>query len=103
MLNKDGKSCRVCTKFKDWTKKEKKKQKQHQNDEKSSSSNNNLSSSSSSFISNGSLPKDCPPDSEELGRSTWTYLHTMAAYYPEVPSYAQQKSMNSFLKSFSEF
>ncbi|CAH1763724.1 15630_t:CDS:2 [Entrophospora sp. SA101] len=27
----------------------------------------------------------------------------MAAYYPEVPSYSQQKSMNSFLKTFSEF
>nr|CAG8573197.1 14261_t:CDS:2 [Entrophospora candida] len=60
------------------------------------------------------LPKDgiildkdgkpyCPPDSEELGRSTWTLLHTMAAYYPEVPSYSQQKSMNSFLTTFSEF
>lgn len=24
----------------------------------------------------------CPPDSGELGRSTWTYLHSLAAHYP---------------------
>lgn len=28
----------------------------------------------------------CPPQTAELGRSTWTFLHTMAAYYPEEPS-----------------
>lgn len=25
----------------------------------------------------------CPPDARELGRSTWTFLHTTAAYLPE--------------------
>ncbi|GAV98642.1 mitochondrial FAD-linked sulfhydryl oxidase ERV1 [Lentinula edodes] len=29
-------------------------------------------------------PTNCPPDSEELGHATWTFLHTTAAYYPTI-------------------
>lgn len=32
----------------------------------------------------GALP--CPPDYTDLGNSTWTFLHTVASYYPEQPS-----------------
>lgn len=43
-------------------------------------------------------PKEpCPPDVEELGRSTWTFLHSAAAYYPEAPSEVQQRSMQALL------
>ncbi|KAK6030227.1 hypothetical protein OSTOST_03649, partial [Ostertagia ostertagi] len=28
----------------------------------------------------------CPPDKDELGRSTWNLLHTMSVYYPEKPT-----------------
>ncbi|CAG8448642.1 24423_t:CDS:2 [Dentiscutata erythropus] len=111
VLDKDGKPCRVCTAFKNWTKQEKKKQ----HDSSTSHTNNNNSKPNSaeatetigSVISTNSsdstLPPDCPPDVEQLGRSTWTFLHTMAAYYPEVPSYAQQRSMKTFLSTFSQF
>ncbi|KAH9245089.1 hypothetical protein BASA81_017449 [Batrachochytrium salamandrivorans] len=38
-------------------------------------------------------PMPCPPDSSELGASTWTFLHTMAAYYPESPSVEDKQAM----------
>jgi len=45
--------------------------------------------------------KACPPDATELGRSTWTLLHTMSAYYPDRPSPSQQSDMSNFLSLFS--
>lgn len=41
--------------------------------------------------------KDCPADVERLGRHTWTFLHTSAAYYPDQPSPKHQSSMLSLL------
>lgn len=45
----------------------------------------------------------CPPDIIELGRSTWTFLHTMAAYYPQEPSQQQRSLMQGFIKGLGEF
>lgn len=45
--------------------------------------------------------KACPPDGAELGRSTWTFLHSLAATYPETASPAHQSQMSSFLSIFS--
>lgn len=39
----------------------------------------------------------CPPDVEELGRSTWTFLHSAAAYYPDTPSDEQRRAMQAVL------
>ncbi|PVU88935.1 hypothetical protein BB559_003493 [Furculomyces boomerangus] len=44
---------------------------------------------------------DCPPDSQELGRATWTFLHTMAAYYPETPTKQEKTHLQNFMTSFS--
>lgn len=45
----------------------------------------------------------CPPDTMELGRSAWTLLHTMAAYYPEQPTSQQQALMKLFMAGLAEF
>ncbi|PWN46094.1 FAD-dependent thiol oxidase [Ceraceosorus guamensis] len=41
----------------------------------------------------------CPPDGEEIGRSTWLFLHSAAAYYPEEPTSIQKSAMLSLLRS----
>ena len=45
---------------------------------------------------------ECPPNATALGRATWTFLHSMAAYYPTEPSREKQKDMNDFLTAFSK-
>jgi FAD-linked sulfhydryl oxidase len=44
-----------------------------------------------------------PPDSSELGSHTWTFLHTMAAYYPCDPDQHSQSLMAEFIKGLSLF
>lgn len=44
-------------------------------------------------------PPGCPPDVEQLGRATWTFLHTTAAYYPEKPTPTQRANMLMLLGS----
>merc|ERR1711871_952585 len=47
-------------------------------------------------------PKEpCPLDREELGRSTWDFLHTTAAYYPETPTESQKKDALALITSLS--
>jgi len=40
-----------------------------------------------------------PASRKEVGRATWAFLHTMAAYYPESPTTEQQQDMTSFLRT----
>lgn len=47
--------------------------------------------------------KQCPLDSKLLGSNTWSFLHTMAAYYPENPSMEQQSKMKQFINLLSDF
>ena len=45
----------------------------------------------------------CPPDTAQLGKAAWTFLHTTAAYYPDQPSAAQQSLMRSMMDALAEF
>jgi len=47
--------------------------------------------------------KSCPLDKDDLGRNTWSFLHTMAAYYPEKPTTIQEKEITVFMKIFAKY
>ncbi|CAH1398396.1 unnamed protein product [Nezara viridula] len=77
--------CRACSAFKSWAKAQNTAQKQEK------------------VEASPSKNKSCPLDIEELGRSSWNMLHTMAAYYPEKPTKEQQSDMKIFFYTFSNF
>jgi mitochondrial FAD-linked sulfhydryl oxidase len=70
--------------------------------EQISSSENPLNPENKNSLSS-SLP--CPPDYYELGQATWTFLHTMAAYYkPSTISKEQdEKDMKEFFRLLGKF
>jgi mitochondrial FAD-linked sulfhydryl oxidase len=86
VLDKDGKPCKTCTAFRDLL---------------------NLPSKrpTPSIQSRQQIqqPAHCPPDVEVLGRATWTFLHTLAANYPEKPSVQQQSEMSGFIGTLGRF
>ncbi|KAI5902946.1 Mitochondrial FAD-linked sulfhydryl oxidase ERV1 [Candida parapsilosis] len=47
--------------------------------------------------------KEEPPDVAQLGKSSWTLLHSIAATFPETPNTKQQQDMKSFLNLFAGF
>ncbi|KAL3877265.1 hypothetical protein ACJMK2_034998 [Sinanodonta woodiana] len=79
-----GKSCRACTDFQTWMTMQGKPVEQKSRKK-------------------AKAKKECPLDVGELGRNTWSFLHTMAAYYPEKPTEAQQTDMVNFIHLFSKF
>ncbi|EGD77998.1 hypothetical protein PTSG_09636 [Salpingoeca rosetta] len=61
-----------------------------------------LATSTSSTPAQGKTPfaymhSGCPVNRRELGRASWAFLHTMAAYYPEKPSRQEQDRMRDFM------
>lgn len=51
--------------------------------------------------SEGKPPKDCPLDKNELGRSSWGLLHTMAAHYPDSPTDQNKSDVKVFFDTLS--
>ena len=85
LSSKPNPNCGVCTDFRTLNKKVAKK------------------STAKSTTTTQITPLPCSPDSSELGRSTWTFLHTMAAYYPEQPTTEDQTVMRQFLHGLGRF
>ncbi|RMJ25594.1 sulfhydryl oxidase, partial [Aspergillus sp. HF37] len=97
VLDKDGKPCRLCTSAASW----RALTKQAKSTPSSTSSTSSTTRSDQTPTQSSTPPTDCPPDTEELGRSTWTFLHSLTAAYPTSASAEQQREMGSFLGLFS--
>ncbi|PIL25322.1 hypothetical protein GSI_13211 [Ganoderma sinense ZZ0214-1] len=107
VLGPDGKPCKICTAFRHW---KPPKQAPSPNANAASSPQQKTAAMMAAFASGTGFsqqqepdepvrPANCPPDVEELGRATWTFLHTTAAYFPEKPTQAQRVNMLSLLRA----
>ncbi|CAJ0568887.1 unnamed protein product, partial [Mesorhabditis spiculigera] len=96
-IGPDGKPCRACVSVEDLMKKGRELAQKRK--DKESSSND----ASKPGTSTAELPtkNDCPADKDELGRSTWTLLHTMSVYYPESAKESDKKNATTFLSNLS--
>ncbi|KAG0683351.1 hypothetical protein C6P40_003761 [Pichia californica] len=99
VYDENGKPCRACNTLLDF---------QMVSNKKSTTTNGNTASTSIgaalgavATTETANPSKDCPPDVEELGRSTWTLLHSVAATYPDKPTQKQQENLSQFMNSFS--
>ncbi|KAE9550607.1 hypothetical protein FO519_006178 [Halicephalobus sp. NKZ332] len=87
-VDRDGKPCKACFSFEEMMKQSQKFSKKKVGEKVEEKLE--------------SRRKDCPVDKDELGRSTWNLLHTMAAYYPENPREQEKKDMKDTIHSMSK-
>ncbi|TFY61734.1 hypothetical protein EVJ58_g4322 [Rhodofomes roseus] len=104
VLGPDGKPCKICTAFRNWTPADKPKRAQNgKQPAPGIAATMAAMAAGSSAVARqpdpDTRPEYCPPDVEQLGRATWTFLHTTAAYYPEKPTSNQRVNMLTLLRS----
>ncbi|KAJ3560591.1 hypothetical protein NP233_g10735 [Leucocoprinus birnbaumii] len=119
VLGPDGKPCKICTAFRNWKPQTSSNIESDGNNKSRAGGNRGQgsvtammaalaggSTAASSTTSSAKVqtparpdepPPGCPPDVEQLGRATWTFLHTTAAYYPDKPTPKQRANMLSLL------
>jgi FAD-linked sulfhydryl oxidase len=99
VLGPDGKPCKVCTAFRHWnpSRKSAANSREGSNDKRAATATAATTASDDDDTPQTLLPEHCPPDAERLGRATWTFLHTTAAYYPERPTPSQRVNMLGLL------
>ncbi|RDX56799.1 FAD-dependent thiol oxidase, partial [Lentinus brumalis] len=111
VIGPDGKPCKICTAFRHW-KPPVDKSKRPSN---TSAGQQKTAAMMAAFASGAGFtasqaqtqaaveletrPANCPPDVEQLGNATWTFLHTTAAYYPEKPTMQHRVNMLSLLRA----
>jgi mitochondrial FAD-linked sulfhydryl oxidase len=114
VLGPDGKPCKICTSFRNWkpptsttTMSKTTTTTSTKKSSKAGDAANAIASATASaamVVAGGASEEDarpahCPPDVDSLGRATWTFLHTTAAYYPERPTPTQRAHMLQLLHS----
>jgi FAD-linked sulfhydryl oxidase len=126
VLGPDGKPCKICTSFRNWkpptsgktsttttTTTTARRGTKGAGDSAaqaiaSSTAAAALAASSTTRVGGGEAedarraPLPCPPDVESLGRATWTFLHTTAAYYPDAPTPTQRAHMLQLLHALPQ-
>lgn len=102
ILGPDGKPCKICNVWRNMPR-----QASKAGATAGSAQSNTISKTAAALGAIAASPtntlptrsENCPPDVEQLGRATWTFLHTTAAYYPERPTPTQRANMLSLLRS----
>jgi len=109
VLGPDGKPCKICTSsFRNWkppaspnkTKPPTTSSATAANKSDEGNAAHAIASATALAASAATPPtttQQCPPDVESLGRATWTFLHTTAAYYPDAPTPTQRAHMLQLL------
>lgn len=99
VIGPDGKPCKICTAWRNW----RPRQSSSQTTSGKTTAAMMAALASGSGLKNESdpatRPANCPPDVEQLGNATWTFLHTTATYYPERPTPFQRANMLNLLHS----
>ncbi|XP_050054193.1 FAD-linked sulfhydryl oxidase ALR-like [Aphis gossypii] len=86
--------CRSCTDFRTFSRMRRQEFSQSQVHSVNSQSTNNIDETK--ILEH--QREDCPLDKDELGRSTWKLLHTIAATYSDKPSQEDQTNMEQFIR-----
>lgn len=71
------------------------------NDNKANPQKSNQTAAVNSDNFTSDIVQGCPVDKDELGKSTWNLIHTMAANYPEAPSADDILNARNFLNALS--
>jgi len=101
--DKSTKPCRACTDFKQWMKVGPEKPPNANEGKPGKDQKSKLEESTDldqSIIDRRSGL--CPPDRGELGSSSWSLLHSLAAYFPSKPSVVEQEEAKQFMHLFSK-
>ncbi|OJT12442.1 FAD-linked sulfhydryl oxidase ALR [Trametes pubescens] len=120
VIGPDGKPCKICTAFRNWKPHTDKPKQQAPTPSQGATAPGQKTAAMMAAFASGTgfastsqqttapapvqeqehtRPTNCPPDVEQLGSATWTFLHTTAAYYPDAPTMAHRVNMLSLLRA----
>lgn len=121
VLGPDGKPCKICTSFRNWKPPTAGKPTSTTTARRGTTKGTSdstaqaiASSTAAALAASSSITRagegddarraaaHCPPDVESLGRATWTFLHTTAAYYPDTPTPTQRAHMLQLLHALPQ-